>query len=324
MQIAPLPANENSRIACLRLLNILDTQPEERFDRITRMAKRLFSVPIAQVTLIDTNRQWFKSSIGVSDRETSRDFSFCAHAILGEGIMHVSDASQDDRFFDNPLVTGAPNIRFYAGCPLQVGAENLGTLCVIDDKPREFDDEERRLLTDLAGMVEQELVSLQQATTDHLTTLANRRGFEVLARHSLRICKRMAIPSTLVYFDLDRFKRLNDTYGHAEGDLALKTFARGLLAVFRDTEVIGRLGGDEFAVLMSGATRENAFAVVNRLKEWIANDSRLEGRSYEVQFSSGQIGFDPGKHNSIEDLLADADSAMYENKNASRNGTERP
>src|SRR5580693_4864027 len=144
MQIAPLPANENSRIACLRLLNILDTQPEERFDRITRMAKRLFSVPIAQVTLIDTNRQWFKSSIGVSDRETSRDFSFCAHAILGEGIMHVSDASQDDRFFDNPLVTGAPNIRFYAGCPLQVGAENLGTLCVIDDKPREFDDEERR------------------------------------------------------------------------------------------------------------------------------------------------------------------------------------
>jgi GAF domain-containing protein len=132
------------------LLNILDTQPEERFDRLTRMAKRLFSVPIATVTLVDTHRQWFKSSQGLSASETSRDISLCGHTILSDEILLVPDAELDERFFDNPLVVGDPNIRFYAGCPLKVGAENLGTLCVIDDKPRVFGQEELRLLRDLA------------------------------------------------------------------------------------------------------------------------------------------------------------------------------
>src|SRR6202046_3054918 len=119
MKPAAIPATEESRIAALRLLNILDTQPEERFDRLTRMARRLFSVPIAQGTLIDTDRQWFKSSAGVSNGETSRDVSFCAHAILDDEVMCIQDAIQDERFFDNPLVVGQPGIRFYAGCPLE-------------------------------------------------------------------------------------------------------------------------------------------------------------------------------------------------------------
>jgi len=122
MQAAPFPSSESSRIATLRLLNILDTEPEERFDRLTRLAKRLFSVPIATVTLVDSNRQWFKSSVGLAVCETSRDISFCGHAILGDDILLVPDARDDKRFFDNPLVLGDPNIRFYAGCPLKVGA----------------------------------------------------------------------------------------------------------------------------------------------------------------------------------------------------------
>jgi len=314
MKTAPLPINESSRIARLRLLNILDTQPEERFDRLTRMARRLFSVPIAQVTLIDSDRQWFKSSAGAPLGETSRDVSFCAHAILGEEILHVHDASSDDRFFDNPLVTGNPNIRFYAGCPLKVGSENLGTLCVIDHKPRSLDAEELKLLKDLADMAEQELVALQMATTDHLTTLSNQRGFEVLAQHALRICKRMSRAATLLSFDLDRFKQINDTFGHAEGDLALKTFAEGLLVVFRDSDVIGRLGGDEFAVLLSGASSESAAAAVSRLKQWVEEQAILSGRSYPIEFSTGRIEFDPARHESVEDLLAQADFAMYRNK----------
>jgi diguanylate cyclase (GGDEF)-like protein len=318
MQIAPIPVNEKSRIARLHLLNILDTQPEERFDRLTRMARRLFSVPIAQVTLVDTNRQWFKSSDGVSSRETPRDVSICAHAILGEDILFVPDASLDDRFFDNPLVLGEPNIRFYAGCPLKVGSESLGTLCVIDDKPREFGDEERALLKDLARMAEQELAALQLATTDHLTTLSNRRGFEVLAQHTLRICKRMMRPATLLFFDLDHFKPINDVYGHAEGDRALKTFAQGLVEVFRDSDVIGRVGGDEFALLLTGAHSENVSAALSRLKEWLVTTGRVEERGYEIQFSAGQVEFDSAKHETIEDLLALADSAMYQNKKTSR------
>src|ERR1700752_1549332 len=111
-----LPADENTRLDTLRALNILDTSPEERFDRLTRLAKRLFGVPIALVNLVDADRQWFKSCVGLSATETPRDISFCGHAILGDDILLVPDAGVDERFHDNPLVTGDPNIRFYAGC----------------------------------------------------------------------------------------------------------------------------------------------------------------------------------------------------------------
>jgi diguanylate cyclase (GGDEF)-like protein len=322
MQIAPVPANEATRIARLRLLNILDSQSEERFDRLTRITKRLFSVPIAQVTLIDTDRQWFKASAGAPRGETSRDISFCSHAILNDEIMHVPDARADERFVDNPLVMGGPNIHFYAGCPLRVGDHNLGTLCVIDDKPHEFGDEEHKLLRDLAEMAEQELAALQTATTDHLTGLSNRRGFEILARHTLNVCKRLQRPATLLYFDLNRFKWINDVLGHAEGDLALKRFAQALLAVFRDSDVIGRLGGDEFAVLLAGTPMESSHIAVARLTAWLQDADRAEPRGYAIECSSGEAEFDAGQHESIEDLLADADRAMYVHKAASRPGYE--
>ena len=118
MQTPVIPKDEEERLRALRLLNILDTSDEERFDRLTRLAKRMFGVPIALVSLVDENRQWFKSCIGLEVRETPRDISFCGHSILGDDIFIVNDASSDVRFSDNPLVTDDPNIRFYAGCPL--------------------------------------------------------------------------------------------------------------------------------------------------------------------------------------------------------------
>jgi GAF domain-containing protein len=191
--IAPaIPVNESTRIDTLRSFNILDTSPEERFDRLTRLAKRLFNVPIALVSLVDTNRQWFKSCVGLSTSETPRDISFCGHAILGDDIFMVPDTLTDERFYNNPLVTGSPGIRFYAGCPLTVpDGSKLGTLCLVDNKPRILDDEERKLLQDLARMVEQETAAVQMATMDELTMLSNRRGFEALAEHALKACHRM-------------------------------------------------------------------------------------------------------------------------------------
>lgn len=318
MQAAPLPPNEKSRITALHLLNILDTQPEERFDRLTRMARRLFNVPIATVTLVDSDRQWFKSHVGPVLRQTPRDISFCGHAILSDGMMTVPDASQDERFYDNPLVTGDPSIRFYAGCPLKVGEHNLGTLCVIDDKPREFGDEERQLLQDLAQMAEQELSAVQMATTDHLTGISNRRGFEVLSRHVLTVCARMGKPATLLLFDLNRFKQINDRFGHAAGDDALKAFARGLLAVFRESDVIGRLGGDEFAVLMTGSTDATVEAALARLTEWLREHNAAAATGYDLCFSAGKVALDPNTAATVEELLAEADEAMYANKKAGR------
>jgi GAF domain-containing protein len=118
MLVPGKPANEDERFKCCTALNLLDSAPEERFDRLTRLAKRLFNVPIALVTLVDKDRQWFKSCVGLDATETSRDVSFCGHAILQNELLLVPDAREDVRFHDNPLVTGAPNIRFYAGYPL--------------------------------------------------------------------------------------------------------------------------------------------------------------------------------------------------------------
>ncbi|NIV76045.1 MAG: GAF domain-containing protein, partial [Gammaproteobacteria bacterium] len=138
---ARLPENEAERIRSLRRCSILDTEPEERFDRYTRIAAGLFNVPIALVSLIDTERQWFKSRHGLEATETHRDMAFCAHAILGDDVLHVPDALQDARFADNPLVTRDPRIRFYAGIPLTLAdGSRAGTLCLLDHRPRCLDE----------------------------------------------------------------------------------------------------------------------------------------------------------------------------------------
>ena len=158
MIIAPIPPNEIERLTSLRVLNILDTPPEERFDRITRLAGKYFEAPIPYGSLIDEGRQWFKSKQGFDLCETSRDISFCSHAILREDALIVPDATKDDRFKGNPVVTGPPGLRFYAGQPLSgPGGYKIGSLCVLDLKPREFDSEKIKALKDFGLMVEHEL-----------------------------------------------------------------------------------------------------------------------------------------------------------------------
>ncbi|MEW6247374.1 MAG: PAS domain S-box protein [Nitrospirota bacterium] len=156
----PIPPDEAQRLAALHALHILDTPPEERFDRITRLAQRLFDVPIALISLVDASRQWFKSRAGLDVAQTPREISFCGHAILGHEAFVVRDARVDPRFSDNPLVTGEPAIRFYAGWPLADPAgRTLGTLCLIDRRPRQLSEADLRVLRDLASLAEQELTN---------------------------------------------------------------------------------------------------------------------------------------------------------------------
>lgn len=151
---AEKPANEVERLRALRELEILDTLPEAAIDRVTRLAAQIVGVPIALVSLVDDDRQWFKSRVGLEAAETPRDLAFCSHAILNTEVLVVGDARNDVRFADNPLVTGPPDIRFYAGAPLMLTDDiRLGTLCAIDTRPRELSPEEAGVLSDLAAVV---------------------------------------------------------------------------------------------------------------------------------------------------------------------------
>lgn len=311
------PPNEAVRLQTLRSLNVLDTPPEERFDRVTRVAKRLFGVPIALVSLVDHNRQWFKSCVGLDTRETSRAISFCGHAILGDDIFVVPDAMEDDHFADKPLVSSDPHIRFYAGFPLRArNGCKLGTLCIIDRDARDFGREDRDALNDLALIVEGELEAARAATLDDLTGISNRRGFVMLAQHSLSVCLRHSLPATLVFLDLDKFKVINDTFGHAAGDRALQSFAEQMKLACRDSDVVARLGGDEFVLLLINATREQAGESITRLRQSIQSREEEVQRGFSVGFSHGIVEFESGKHSTIEDLLAEADSVMYATKRA--------
>jgi GAF domain-containing protein len=153
-----IPHNEAERIAVLRELLVLDTAPEDRYDTITSYCQSRFDVEIAVVSLVDADRQWFKSICGLDAKETPRNISFCGHAILEDKVMEVRDALRDERFADNPLVLGPPLIRFYAGAPLKHSSgQILGTLCLIDSKPKRLEPEELEHLVVLAHMVTMEL-----------------------------------------------------------------------------------------------------------------------------------------------------------------------
>lgn len=155
---ADVPADERERLALLRAMELLDTEPEPVFDRITRLLARSLSTPIALFSLIDEHRQWFKSRVGVDVSETDRNLAFCAHAIIESGPLIVPDAEQDERFANNPFVQDDPHVRFYAGVPIRtLGGLALGTLCAVDTKPRTLTSDELAVLQDLASMVTREV-----------------------------------------------------------------------------------------------------------------------------------------------------------------------
>ena len=218
MQAPEFPENEAQRMSALRSTDMLFTPSEERFDRITRLASQLLGTPIALVSLVADKCQWFKSVKGLDAIETPREISFCGHAILGEEAFVIEDAALDQRFADNPLVTGAPNIRFYAGHPLRTeDGSRVGTLCVIDRTPRKLTHEQLVSLRDLAALAEvelqrgllsetqQELVRerddlKRKASIDGLTRLWNRAAITELIVAELGRAKR-GVPTCIAMVD---------------------------------------------------------------------------------------------------------------------------
>jgi hypothetical protein len=232
-----LPPDELDRLATLVSLAVLDTETEERFDRHTRLAQRLLGTPMALVSLVDADRQWFKSHQGLEARETPRELAFCAHAILSPSkLFEVHDAAEDPRFRENPLVTGAPHIRFYAGQPLQVQGRAVGTLCVIGDAPRRLTEVERAVLAQLAEAVEDELLLEDLEDIDLETGMSNLEGF---ARHA----------HLAIGWRAREGKSLRLVHITAPPTVPAQLFAAALVRSHRDADALARLDDDTYCAL---------------------------------------------------------------------------
>jgi len=305
------PENEIERLQALHGLKILDTQAEERFDYITRVVQNLFNVPIASVSFVDKEREWYKSKYGLLLSETPRAISFGGHAILQEEIMVVNDALKDPRFVDNPLVVGDPEIRFYLGCPLKLeGQFNIGTLSLIDHSPKQLTKIDLNIMKDLAAAVEAEFDAFHQSTIDELTQLPNLQGFRIIGKQIIQRCNQYDKRLLLLFFDLNRVKFINDNYGHDEGDLVLKIFSEQLLKNFRRSDAVARIGGDKFCVLCAGMSKEHIPNVIKRFQHKLLSAQTI----YPIEFSMGAILYDRFKHYSINSLIEEADEKIYEYK----------
>jgi diguanylate cyclase (GGDEF)-like protein len=319
MKSPEIPPNEEQRLKEVHSLTVIHSSPEERFERLTRLAKRLFKVPISVICFIGKDFVWVKPQEEFNLPPVAREFSFCGHSILSEDIMVVENALLDERFHDNPSVVDPPNIRFYVGCPIHSpGGAKVGTLCLLDNQPRAFIEDDMSALKDLALMVESEIADFQVATTDELTQISNRRGFMRLAQMVLDYSVIHQRKLSIAFMDLDKFKQINDQLGHKEGDNALIDFADGMKAVFRGSDLFARLGGDEFVVLFSDSSKEQAEAIIERLRSYLLEQSSLFERPYQIEFSVGIIECVPSQSSSIELLLKQSDEIMYRAKRDKR------
>jgi hypothetical protein len=286
MRAPPTPDNEATRLRAVEQLDMVYTPAEERFDQITRIATRLFNVPIALVSLVTEDQQWFKSRQGLTAAETSRQISFCGHAILNSDIFVVPNALKDPDFRDNPLVTGPPNIRFYAGQPLRFEQMRIGTLCIIDRKPRQLRPRDYDSLRSLGSWVEMVLEDWRQAKSafmqrvsalphretllDPLTGNLNTKGMQLLQQRigdEQFATRQYVVEYHLIQPDANRDEQLR-----------LK-IAEGLQASIEDGGIIGYLEPDRFQIMLSNQTGSDADQRVEVIRRALAQLQRSDRTS---------------------------------------------
>jgi len=309
--------DEAGRLAALDRYNVLDTGREQQFDKITALVRSILDVPIASVTLVAKDRQWFKSMNGLPILQTPRDISFCTHTILAREPLNIPDAQLDPRFCDNPLVTGDPFIRAYLGSPLMTpDGFNIGALCAIDSRPREFAASAELLMASFASLVVDELELRLIAEVDHLTGVLTRRNF--IGRVSKQLSKAGLSHSTLVMFDVDHFKVINDRFGHPSGDKVLQLICSRVRAELPSGAAVGRLGGEEFGILLPDVDQHQAFRLIEQVRTAIT-ELRLDfAPDLVVTASFGMVDLAGA---TVDHAVSEADAALYAAKRKGRNRT---
>jgi diguanylate cyclase (GGDEF)-like protein len=321
---APIPIDEAERVEALRGYHILDTAPDERFDLFTKLSTWLYDVPLAAINFVDSDRTFFKSIIGLSTYEPKRITSLCAHTVgSGDDIMVVPNLAQDSRFENHPFV--AKGIQFYAGAVLRSSSGHaIGTLCICDVEPRAFSEADQDRLKQMAKGVGAVLelhrngsMLLEAATRDSLTGLWNRRLMMQRLEDVLPTASTNQ-PCTLLYLDLDRFKAVNDRFGHPGGDAVLCEVARRLVGVARSDDIVVRVAGDEFVILLRPGSNPNcAEEIADRALAAFAAPFAIQGASVPIGCSIG-IASSPSHARDPDGLIGCADSALYQAKQSGR------
>lgn len=311
--------DEEGRLAALERYAILDTPPEAPFEKITSLVQNVLQVPICAVSLLDRDRQWFKSIRGLDPRETARPISFCTHTIKANDALVIQDALQDPRFATNPLVVGEPRIRSYAGVPLHTpDGYNVGALCAIDTVPREYSAAQIGILASFAALVVDELELRRIAERDHLTQALTRRGFVEQMKKEIARFHRHGRDSVFVMMDIDHFKSVNDRFGHPAGDEVLKAVSAACVGILRDNDALGRLGGEEFGIVLTETGTAGGLQAVEKLRGTIEQLTIDVGDGIRVTSSFGIAGLSPAV-TTPEDWIREADQALFAAKHRGRN-----
>lgn len=326
--------NENARLEALRAMHILDTPIEERFERITRLARNSFNVPICAISCIDQNRVWFKSSQGLHKVQTNRGESFCQHTILQYETFIVEDARTNELFAGLPCVCDDPGFVFYAGTPIySPNGMPIAAFCLVDTKPRAFNQQDIDMLDDFARLAEHELVanttneiehdlinhvdeSWRQTLIDPLTRLWNHEGIMMIAGEAVNQCRDSHTGMSMVMLDIKQFKAINSALGHTGGDEILKAFSLSLLQEVRKDDAVGRVHGNQFLIIMNSVSEKHRVrAAVKRFQSFVDSYQvhGMDGREH-LQASIAAIRIPRNWTGNLQSLLEDLDGALYDSK----------
>ncbi len=294
----PIPTNENERLQELDYYDILDTRPEQTFNRLTEIAQEILDVPIAGISFVSQNRQWFKACVGFGKQETDREISFCTYAILQDNVFKVPDVTESRLFENNPLVQGEPYIRSYYGAPLITENGNaLGSFCVMDREPRHFSEAELNVLELLRDQAMLHLKNRlqyrqveKQTRTDPLTDLPNRMEFFKKLDEQIEEAEKRNHELVLMKIQVENVRRMNDVFGQEAGNEILKEVANQLKAYQKQENMIcGRLVGASFGVIhTSDDTDQNQVqSFVEDLHKHLTREMTLKNNSFQIMCRIG-------------------------------------